>query len=581
MFDFNLPVMHIPDNYREFLPTLTTPALNELLSAYEKGEVEMRRLHADLMRKDNRNALSAFAYGAEVYHQSKSKSAYWALDLLELFDLPRAINARQENFWFRSFELLSLTNILPQQLWEQWKASFTAWRTISKGGERTSAGIPPFDRSTVYRALSLIESHRANFFSMRVSALWAGLSKSHKTNWGSGFHARFILNYMYNEHGSTTEKDRVFHDLINICSAIVTGAEDPFTSAYAELRHAREKHGEWVEVMGGYLRIKAFLKGTLHVEVHPSIAYKMNISLSFLHPNALHDEATLKPPRRKTGYGSVELVKMPIPPQVRSYLRECTQEQQPDGLWALEQRRSSLGVGRLSGAIKAMIDEAMAQIGGVRQGDTHLFDYPPQDVISEIVLSGKVPDKVSHQFYLTPTELAKEFVEWVGVDEHALCYETSAGTGAIAKQMPLQTFCVEVDRLRAMALDKMGFEVKQADFLRLTPSDLHGAADAVLMNPPYAGRAWQDHMEHAVEFVREGGTIGAILPEGAPRKMPTIEGVEVVYSEPKHNRFKDTTVSVVFAKWVKVAATARPPQPQSRPKPQAATITQMPLFEAA
>ena len=139
--------------------------------------------------------------------------------------------------------------------------------------------------------------------------------------------------------------------------------------------------------------------------------------------------------------------------------------------------------------------------------------------------------------------------------EGAICYETSAGTGSIAKQMPLQTFCVEIDRLRAMALDKMGFEVKQADFLRLAPSDLQGVADVVLMNPPYAGRAWQDHMEHAVQFVREGGTIGAILPEGAPRKMPSIAGIDVVYSEPKKNRFKDASVTVVFAKWVKCHAT--------------------------
>jgi len=572
MFDFNLPVAHIPDNYREFLPTMTTPAVDEMLISYEKGEAEMRRLHADLMSKENRGTLQSFAYGAEAYHQSKSKSVFWASDLLELFDLPRAINARQEFFWFGLFDLCSLTNILPQQLWEQWKATFTAWRGISKGGERVVAGIPPFERATVYGALSLIESHRANFFSMRVDALWRALSPSHKTNWGGAFHKRFILDWMYNDHGTTTDKERVFHDLINICSTIMTGAEDPFTSAYSELRHAREHHGEWIEVMGGYLRIKAFLKGTLHVEIHPSISTRLNVALSYLHPNALPDEATIKPPLRKSGFGSVELVKTQIAPQVRSYLRDCVQEQQPDGLWVLRQRAASYTSGRLSGAIKSMIDESLSQIGGVRAGDVHLFDYAPMDVVSEIVASGKVPDKVSHQFYATSTELAKEFVEWVGVKEGAICYETSAGTGSIAKQMPLQTFCVEIDRLRAMALDKMGFEVKQADFLRLAPSDLQGVADVVLMNPPYAGRAWQDHMEHAVQFVREGGTIGAILPEGAPRKMPSIAGIDVVYSEPKKNRFKDASVTVVFAKWVKCHATVLGQVPAHG---------QMPLFQAA
>ncbi len=169
MFDFNLPITAIPEKYREFLPSLTTPAVDDLLYQYEKGEAEMRRLHAELMSAENRSVLSSFAYGAELYYDSKSKGRFWAMDLIEMFDLPRAINARQEKYWFQLFDLCSFTNILPTELWGQWRASFTAWR--SKGG----AGIPPFDRATVYRCLSMVEAHRANFFSMRVDALWNGL----------------------------------------------------------------------------------------------------------------------------------------------------------------------------------------------------------------------------------------------------------------------------------------------------------------------------------------------------------------------------------------------------------------------
>jgi len=559
MFEFNLPIAHIPDDYREFLPTMTTPAVDELLYSYERGEGEMRRLHDELMSKDNRSVLESFAFGAEVYHKSKSKSHFWAIDLLDMFDLQRAINARQEHYWFQLFDLCSLTNILPSNLWEQWKDSFTAWRTFNSGGSHKAAGLPRFDRTTVYSSLSLIEAHRANFFSMRVDALWKGLSGWHKTNWGGAFHERFILDYMFSEHGTTTSKDRVFHDLINICATVMTGSEDPFTSAYGELSDARRSHcGEWVEVMDGILRIKAFKRGTLHVELHPEVANRLNVALAYMHPNALPDEATLKRPRRKSGFGSNELVRTAVPRQVRSYLRESVQAQTDNGFWMLRPTGANHIVGRLGGLIKGMIDDVLAQVGGIRQGDVHLFDYPPADVVAEIVASGEVPEKVSHQYFATPAELAKEFVEWVGVEETAICYETSAGTGGIAKHMPMQTYCVEVDRLRAMALDKMGFEVKQADFLTLKPEDLHGTADAVLMNPPFAGRAWQDHFEHAVQFVREGGVIGAILPEGAARKMPAILGREVVYSKPMGKRFRDASVSVVFAKWVKVAAAATP-----------------------
>ena len=576
MFEFNFPIARIPDDYREFLPTMTTPAIDDLLVDYDKGESEMRRLHGELMGKENRHVLEDFAYGAEVYHKSQSKSHFWALDLIKMFDLPRAINARTEHFWFKLFDMCSLTSILPSTLWTQWRDSFMAWRECSKG-VTNSVGIPPFERSTVYGSLSLIEAHRANFFSMRVDSLWTGLSGMHKTNWGSGFHKRFILNAMYSELGNTTEKDRTFYDLINICNTIMSGTEDPFYDSNAMLRRARDKHcGEWVEVKEGCLRIRAYQVGTLHVEVHPEIANRLNIALAYMHPNALPDELTLKRPRRKAGFGSAELIKSTVAPQVRSYLRGCNHRQREDGLWMLTPAHAHYIVDRLGGAVRRMIDDVLSQVGGVRDENIHLFDYPPVEVVAEIVLTGEVPEKVSHQFYCTPTDLAKEFVEWAGVEEQGIYYESSAGTGGIAKHMPLQTFCVEVDRLRAMALDKMGFEVKQADFLSLSAADLGGEVDGVLMNPPFAGGAWQAHFEHAIQFVRMGGSISAILPEGAPRKMPTLLGLEVMYSEPKKNRFPDTTISVVFAKWVRATASATSSQEGTRQRE-----GQLALFEAA
>ena len=65
-----------------------------------------------------------------------------------------------------------------------------------------------------------------------------------------------------------------------------------------------------------------------------------------------------------------------------------------------------------------------------------------------------------------------------------------------------------------------------------------------------------------MKFVRAGGVIGAILPEGARLKLPELEGGELVYSAPLKNRFKDASISVVFAKWVRagIAAASKPVQ---------------------
>ncbi len=548
MFDINLPVAAIPAAYREFLPTMATPAVDDLLQDYADGEENMRRLHTLLMQQENHATLSSFAYGAEAYYQSAARGRTWSMDLVEMFDLQRAIDARQEHFWFRLFDLCSLTTILPDDIWTQWRDSFVAWRQPGN-----KAGIPRFSHETVYGCLSLIEAHRANFLSMRVDSVWKALSGWHKTNWGGAFHDRFIIDWMFNDYGTTTEKDRSFIDLVNLCSTVMTGSEDPFFNAYGQLRHAREKHGEWHELLDGSLRIKAFKRGTLHCEIHPEIGYRLNIALAYLHPNCLPDEATLKRPRRRSGFGSADLLAQQVQHQVRGYLSHCIDVQGQDGLWILK----PIGLvkyDRISSAVSTMIDNVLAQIGGARFEDGHQFDYPPKEVIAEIIRTGEIPEQVSHQFYSTPTDLAQEFVAWVGLDDSAICYETSAGTGGIAKHMPLQTSCVEVDRLRCIALDKLGFEVKHADFLKLSPEDLSGEVDAVVMNPPFAGRAWQDHMEHAVQFVRSGGTLAAILPEGAPSKMPVIAGVAVEYTQPKASRFAGTSISVVFAKWHRPAS---------------------------
>ena len=80
MFDFNMPVLAIPADYREFLPTMTTPAVDDLIAEYEMGEGDMRRLHAGLMSTENRKVLSMFAQGAQAYYQSSNSGRTWSLN---------------------------------------------------------------------------------------------------------------------------------------------------------------------------------------------------------------------------------------------------------------------------------------------------------------------------------------------------------------------------------------------------------------------------------------------------------------------------------------------------------------------
>ena len=57
-----------------------------------------------------------------------------------------------------------------------------------------------------------------------------------------------------------------------------------------------------------------------------------------------------------------------------------------------------------------------------------------------------------------------------------------------------------------------GYAVQQANFLETTPEPVF---DVVLMNPPFYGRHYQKHVEHAKRFLKTGGELLAILPASA------------------------------------------------------------------
>ncbi|MEL7174842.1 MAG: adenine methyltransferase, partial [Pseudomonadota bacterium] len=46
----------------------------------------------------------------------------------------------------------------------------------------------------------------------------------------------------------------------------------------------------------------------------------------------------------------------------------------------------------------------------------------------------------------------------------------------------------------------------------MTPAAIY---DAVLMNPPFCGTHWMDHVRHAFAFLKPGGRLRAILPASA------------------------------------------------------------------
>lgn len=93
--------------------------------------------------------------------------------------------------------------------------------------------------------------------------------------------------------------------------------------------------------------------------------------------------------------------------------------------------------------------------------------------------------------------------------------EPSCGDGAFLDRLAIKghkAFGIEVDPSRAEMCRRKGHDVLIANFLTAEP---HTLFDWVVMNPPFEGRHYLKHIRHAIDWLKPGGKIVAILPATA------------------------------------------------------------------
>lgn len=124
---------------------------------------------------------------------------------------------------------------------------------------------------------------------------------------------------------------------------------------------------------------------------------------------------------------------------------------------------------------------------------TDLAFYPTPKAVVEAVLSAHIEFQ------------AGEFV-----------LEPSCGDGAfldaIRKKSNVKLLGIEVDHRRAQICRDKGHNVLIGNFLEAEP---HQLVDWIIMNPPFAGRHYLKHISKAIEWLKPGGKIVAILPATA------------------------------------------------------------------
>ncbi len=510
----------------------TEGALDHLLSFRESV---LERIQAIVGFTDcARTALNYFLDAAYV----KRRDRGGVISATELLDEPSAIAALDADLWSKAMKLTDVYDCMPQARRDEWNEQIRDHKT------------PPFTKENIAATFDFLLSSRAKFFAERVDGIFRALSRTHVTNQPEGFGKRMIIPYVLSEWGDSPDHRQAgtINDLRCVIARFMGRDEPHWCDSDRAIRVATERAGKWVTFDGGALRMRVYTGvRTAHLEVHPDMAWRLNAVLASLHPAAIPSQFR-EPPKRKAR--EFNMMQQPLPFAVLGLLRELQQEKS----WGRDRRgehvctgtdRQKLVLGYGTKPDKAQrkrLDEVLAAIGGVPDGDGWRFDYEPGEVISEILCLGCIPDAVSHQFYPTPADIAEKAValavDGAGAGDRWL--EPSAGTGNLAALFPdgANVECVEVSALHAAVLRARGFSAIKADFLKVPRGATY---DRIVMNPPFSEGRWQAHLDHAAGMLAPDGRLVAILPVSA-RKCRLLPNLSTRWGEVF--RFPGTSVEV-------------------------------------
>ncbi|MCL8382087.1 DUF4942 domain-containing protein [Xanthobacter aminoxidans] len=116
------------------------------------------------------------------------------------------------------------------------------------------------------------------------------------------------------------------------------------------------------------------------------------------------------------------------------------------------------------------------------------------------------------QYYPTPARVVERVLGDLRFKPGERVLEPSCGCGRFMDALRARgarVFGIEVDAARAAQSRAKGHSVLTANFLETEPT---GDFDQVVMNPPFYGRHYARHVEHAMRFLKPGGRLTAILP---------------------------------------------------------------------
>ena len=535
-------IMEIVDDSAEFFAPSSTDVISTLISQYRQSRLQISEV-AEMVAGDPNNVMRYFLEG------NQGRCSFMP-SVERLFDPAGAILKLSAEYWNKTLALTDVYEAMPQARRDYWNAQLRGEKTVRIGNrDEPVPALPEFTEDAVRPTINSLLADRSKFFAERVDGLFRSLSGTHVTNRPEGFSKRMIIANVGSNNFHSSSKAGLINDLRAVIAKFMGRDAPGWNSTGPVISAANRRSGKWLTVDGGALRIRTYMIGTAHLEVHPDIAYRLNQVLAGMHPRAIPAEFRTKPAKKHKEF---QMMGRPLPFAVLSQLANLEQarshhkDERDRFIWTNIPNALSFKHGERSGAAFHEAQHVLASIGGVltKTGDWQ-FDYAPQEVIDEIVCSGCLPDIKAHQYYPTPENVARAAIELADIGPDDTVLEPSAGQGGIASLLPNQghVVCVEISKLHCDILRAKGFVTVEGDFMAWAPSA--PKFDRIVMNPPFSeGRALA-HLQAAAGLLKPAGRIVAVLPASSKGK-DVLPGWRVTWSDTFSGEFAGTSVSVVI-----------------------------------
>lgn len=450
----------------------------------------------------------------------------------EMFSKSGAIKSLDSKYWQKAIDMTDVLDCMPAKKRSEWNTMIHDMQT------------PSFEPHTVVETITSLLAGRSNFMAERVDGIFRSLSGKHVTNSPLAFRERMIIEYVSDSYGYLNHKRAEYiHDLREVIARLENRDCLPSyqTSRDLGLILRNEEFGQWIDFDGGAFRVKLFKNGNAHLEIHEDAAIKLNEILASLYPSAIASESARSSTSANKKPKSQARLKM-LSQEVIKHIADVADSLSSSPHEYVFYERDSVS----DRIIEETSDVLMSLGAELSQCSSKLvFPFDPSLVLSQVVRIGCVPEKISHQFFPTPKELALRAIELAEVAEEMSVLEPSAGQGGISDYLDKKNLtCVELSGSHCEILRSKGFKVVQDDFLDWVPSKKFSR---IIMNPPFSKGAALAHLIKASEVLGDDGVIVAILPASMKDKN-LLRGFKHTYSEVIRDAFEDTGVAVVILK---------------------------------